>query len=325
MKPNEGDGMNNRLRRTLQVLVVIGAGLLVFFILKPFQANIYLFEGYKAAVHKEWPAALEAYEKAQQLDPWDGELQFYYGYANLKAKNYDEAAAHFLRSLETKLDPSAFNNLGNVYLEQGKLKEAETAYQQALHTQVSRKFSLNNLGCVYQKTGRLEAAEMMFQEALSSASNYQVAKKNLKVVESLLEQYSYVMQRYGADLVVHLFTAKTYADMGDTERASREYRQAADIMVRRDENLGDELSRKQGAELAANVQRIAQLYSRMGQALVRSGEIAPAISIYTTTLQLNPRNQQKLFQYIGSLYDELGDKEKAAEWLRRASSAPGEG
>ncbi|EED12227.1 kinesin light chain, putative [Talaromyces stipitatus ATCC 10500] len=70
---------------------------------------------------------------------------------------------------------SAFHSLGNLYSDQGKLKEAETMYQRALagyekalgpdHTSTSD--TVNNLGALYAVQGKLKDAETMYQRALA--------------------------------------------------------------------------------------------------------------------------------------------------------------
>jgi len=320
MKETPSSAARKWVKRTLQVALVIGCGILIFYIIKPFQANVSLFEGYKAAVRKEWNQAIPNYERAIKFDPYDGEIRFYLGYAYLKTKNYDQAADHFKKSLETKLDPSAFNNLGNVYLEQGKLKEAEEAYRNALYTQVSRKFSLNNLGCIYQKTGRLKEGEEMFEGALASSQKYAVAEKNLKVVQSLLKRYQYPLKRYGSPLLEDFFTGKTYSEMGQGEKALEYYEKAAALLIERDKDLEEEKKSEEWIEFRKNLGIIAQLYTIFGQALVRAGKYEEAIPLYETTTYFNPRNVQKIYQYIASLYLKIGDEKKANEWMKKAQS-----
>ncbi|KAF6803118.1 NB-ARC and TPR domain protein [Colletotrichum sojae] len=70
--------------------------------------------------------------------------------------------------------PWVFHKLGNLYSDQGRLKEAEAMYQRALqgyekelgpdHT--STLSTVNNLGALYSDQGRLEEAEAMYQRAL---------------------------------------------------------------------------------------------------------------------------------------------------------------
>ncbi|GKT67558.1 NB-ARC and TPR domain protein [Colletotrichum tofieldiae] len=63
---------------------------------------------------------------------------------------------------------STVNNLGNLYADQGRLKEAEAMYQR-LFTAKRRHWdqtTLNNLGLLYSIQGRLKEAEEMYERAL---------------------------------------------------------------------------------------------------------------------------------------------------------------
>ncbi|GAB1211759.1 hypothetical protein ATERTT37_000883 [Aspergillus terreus] len=69
----------------------------------------------------------------------------------------------------------ALNRIGNLYSDQGKLKEAEEMYQRALSgyekalglNNTSTLDIVNNLGLLYSDQGKLKEAEKMFQQALA--------------------------------------------------------------------------------------------------------------------------------------------------------------
>jgi tetratricopeptide (TPR) repeat protein len=69
----------------------------------------------------------------------------------------------------------AFHGLGNLYLGQGKLKEAEEMYQRALAGKekalgpdhISTLDTVNNLGVLYKNQRKLKEAEGMYQRALT--------------------------------------------------------------------------------------------------------------------------------------------------------------
>lgn len=288
--------------------------------LTPFIANIYLFDGYKAAVGKRWDVAIKYYQKALKYDPYDGELNFYTGFAYMKKKQYDRAAYHFKRSLQTKLDPSAFNNLGNIYLEQGKFDEAEKAYRNALYTGVSRMYSLNNLGAIYQKTGRLDESLKMFEEALKVNPNYKIAQKNLEVVKNLRRRYSFIGQRYGKEFLRYFFTAQGYLQYKRGDKAKELFLKAARILIEKDKNIGP--SHPDWQKILPHLKSISLVYSLVASKLVALGELQQAITLYEVTLNFRPRNIKQLYKYIASLYLKLGEKKKADEMLKKAQSLP---
>ena len=299
-------------------LICAGCSGLFLLNLCPFVANVYLFEGYKAAVAKRWDIAVKYYRKALRYDSHDGELNFYTGFAYMKLKNYTEAAHHFKKSLETKLDPSAFNNLGNIYLELGELEKAEKAYKNALYTQVSRAYSLNNLGAIYQKMGYLDESYKMFKEALEASPKYEVARKNLRVVENLRKRYAYIKERYGKEFLHYFFTAETYLYYKRADKAKEFLIKAADVLVEKDKNVAP--GHPDWGKILPHVGVISQIYSAVGANLVKLGQIQKAISVYETALNFRPKNIKQLYEYIASLYMRIGDKEKAQKMLEKAKS-----
>jgi tetratricopeptide (TPR) repeat protein len=74
------------------------------------------------------------------------------------------------------------NNLGGLYRNQGKLKEAEEMYRRALagyekalgtdHTPTLN--AVNNLGSLYANQGKLKEAEEMFQRGLADTRRHWV-------------------------------------------------------------------------------------------------------------------------------------------------------
>jgi len=288
--------------------------------LTPFIANIYFREGYEAAVAKKWDLAIKSYQKALEYDPRDGELNSYVGYAYIKKKDYESAANYLKASLETKYDPNLFNNLGNVYVEQGKFEEAEQAYKDALYTQVSRHFSWNNLGLIYQKTGRLDESLEAFKRALEASSTYGVAKKNLEVVEGLKKQYAYVGKRYGKDFLRYFFTADSYLQYKDKDKALDFSLQAKDILLKKDKDVDSQHPERD--EIQRNLDAIFLVYAKVGSNLVNLGELREALPVYELSLKFEPDNINQLYQYIASLYMQLGEKEKANEVLNKAKQLP---
>lgn len=286
--------------------------------LLPFVANLHLFEGYKAARAKRWDIAIKNYQKALQYDPLNGEINFYTGFAYMKSKKYDKAAYHFKKSLETKLDPSAFNNLGNVYLEQGKFAKAEEVYKDAFYTRVSRMYSLNNLGAIYQKTGRLDESLQMFKRALDASPDYKVARKNLQVVKNLKKKYAYIEKRYGKDFLRYFFTSQSYLKEGRKDKAKDFFLRAANILIKKDKDVSP--GHPGWRKLRAHLGSVSRIYSVVGSNLVKLGRLREAIAVYQLTLRFRPKNIKQLYKYVASLYMKIGEKEKAQKMLKKAKS-----
>jgi Flp pilus assembly protein TadD len=81
------------------------------------------------------------------------------GLAQLKSKNYAEAAKYFESASET--DPSRslyFSNLGFALMNDGRLTESETALRQSLALDGSRSVAWGDLGLTFAKQGTKEKA-----------------------------------------------------------------------------------------------------------------------------------------------------------------------
>lgn len=122
--------------------------------------------GYSYKEAKKWEDAIAAYKKAISLDPdypdpyYNLALVYYYDEA------FDQAEKYFLEYTKKQYepDPSVWSNLGYVADLQDKQETAERYYQQALT--IDPEFSLTyfNLGELYLKQGQLKQAELMFQK-----------------------------------------------------------------------------------------------------------------------------------------------------------------
>tara|TARA_B100000401_G_scaffold336809_1_gene235495 strand:+ start:275 stop:1531 length:1257 start_codon:yes stop_codon:yes gene_type:complete len=94
-------------------------------------------------------------------------------YKNLKCP--DEALKVFQRGInEYPLSGAIWGNLGNLYLQQGKLEEAKKTLKKAIQINPDMKTFHDNLGLVFLEMGQLEKACDEFEAAL------QIAPKDIK-------------------------------------------------------------------------------------------------------------------------------------------------
>ncbi len=130
----------------------------------------------------DWPAALAAYREAWRLER-NPEYGFKYAYSAQHQNQFLEAIEVYEVLRRTYMDSAdvadTLNNLGLLYRDTQRMKEAEEAYREALSTY--RKLAranpaayllyvaatLNNLAILYRDTQRMKEAEDAFREALS--------------------------------------------------------------------------------------------------------------------------------------------------------------
>lgn len=63
--------------------------------------------------------------------------------------------------------------LGFLYIEQGKLEEAEAMFKKSLKINPNNEWAHNGLGILYRNQSKLQESEYMFQKALEINPNYE--------------------------------------------------------------------------------------------------------------------------------------------------------
>ena len=72
----------------------------------------------------------------------------------------------------------AYNNLGNIQKETGRLEEAKASYKKALNLNPNYAEAYNNLGFTLWQLGRLDDAEVSYTKALTIKPDYAEALYN---------------------------------------------------------------------------------------------------------------------------------------------------
>ncbi|HXI10312.1 MAG TPA: tetratricopeptide repeat protein [Thermodesulfobacteriota bacterium] len=121
-----------------------------------------------------------------------GYAEAYFAMANIHIKKaeYGEAESALLKAIEA--DPTKgryYNNLGWVYMETGRLKEAEEAVERAMRQGSSEHPAyLDTLGLIQMKGERFTEAEKTFTRALSLSGN--------GAEEGTVEIYGHLLELY---------------------------------------------------------------------------------------------------------------------------------
>lgn len=112
--------------------------------------------------------ALAEFQKAVALDPSSAEAYHNTGVALAELKRYDNAIAAYRKAISfpTYTTPEvAYYNMGNAYLYQGKLAEAEEAYRAAIQLESRLVAAHYQLGLALAAGGRKEQAKDAFRSA----------------------------------------------------------------------------------------------------------------------------------------------------------------
>ncbi len=142
----------------------------------PDVVQFYVFKSVAHQHFKEQDLALEALEKAIELEPENTFALNHMSNYLYALGQWKDAETHCLKSLELEPDsPKSLNNLGRVRLMRGDLDNARSFYQRAL--EIDSEFSdvHNNLGNLFLYTDQLEDSLKAFDRAIELSPE----KKNI--------------------------------------------------------------------------------------------------------------------------------------------------
>lgn len=119
------------------------------------------------------PDALKNFEKAASLDAQYFMAWQYIGIINFNNKKFTQAEKAWRTALALRTDPEIENNIGMIYLENGKLGEAEQQFKRAASIDPRYPLPHYNLGVLYQKQKKYAAADASYSEAIKrNPQNY---------------------------------------------------------------------------------------------------------------------------------------------------------
>ena len=108
----------------------------------------------------------------------------------------------------------AHNNLGSVFIDQGRLKEASEAFKKALKLLPDNPMLLNNVGNVLQLQGKNEEAIGWFNKAITRDPNYAGAHSNLGNALRALGNFEEAAACYRRSIQIEPGVADRYHNLG---------------------------------------------------------------------------------------------------------------
>jgi len=202
----------------------------------------------------------------------------------------------------------AHNNLGNLFLRNGRMDEAVKQFQKALEIEPRYALAHNNLGAAFYQLGRMDEAVTHYQQALEIEPRFAQAHNNLGIVLFEKGQVDEAIAHFQKALAVQPNNARIYNNFGkallkkgETDGALRCFQKAVEItpdFAEAQENLGMMLFQKgQVDEAIVHYQKAAALQPvnaefqyHLGYALFLNGEARGAIAHYQKSLELQPQN-----------------------------------
>jgi tetratricopeptide (TPR) repeat protein len=202
----------------------------------------------------------------------------------------------------------AHNNLGNIFLQNGRVDEAMKQFQKALDIEPRYALAHNNLGAALYQKGQVDEAVAHYQKALEIEPRYAQAHNNLGIVLFQKGQVDEAMAHFQKALAIQPNNAEIYNNFGnallgkgEAAGAIRCFQKAVEIapdFAGAQENLGLILFQKgQVDEAIVHYQKAvalqpvnAEFQYNLGYALFLKGETRGAIAHYQRSLELQPQN-----------------------------------
>jgi tetratricopeptide (TPR) repeat protein len=218
------------------------------------------------------------------------------------ARRLAEAAAAYRRIVALRPDVAeVYNNLGNVFKDQGLLDEAAAAYERAVAINPRLYQAYNNLGNILREQGKLDQAEQRYEQSLALRPDL---------------------------AAVHVNLGGVLKDQGKLDEAAARYEQAVALNPRLflTHNILGNIYRKQGKldQAVAQYQQslaikpdLAIAYSNLGNVLVDQGKLDKAAIQFQRAVALRPG----LFHAhvtLGCIFQEQGKLDQAAVSFKKA-------
>lgn len=187
----------------------------------------------------DYPKALRSLLEAEKLDPSNAAIQNNLGMVYFLRDRLDLAEKHVAQAIRLKSDFSdAKNNLGRIYIEQGKPESAIPLLQNVLKdlTYERPAKATLNLGIAYFKMQRYPEARNLFNKTLSFGRDNCMAQSYLG--RSFYESKDYLKASETLDLAVgfckvlqfdepHYYSALSYYQLGERKKAESRLEEVA--------------------------------------------------------------------------------------------------
>jgi tetratricopeptide (TPR) repeat protein len=153
-----------------------------------FPDQVYYNLGLVYMRRKEVRRAILHFEKAIQMNPRHGPAHVQLSEVYLLLGDSAKAKYHAQQVLNLNLKEAGLNAMGAVYIEEGKLQEAESCFRECLNEFPGSSYARHNLGALFWKKGRRLDAKRLFQEAVDADPHNFVFQSSLSKAEAYIKE-----------------------------------------------------------------------------------------------------------------------------------------
>jgi tetratricopeptide (TPR) repeat protein len=254
-----------------------------------------------------FPKALEACNKAAQLNDQLAPVHVTLGLIYQSRGKDQDAVKEFRRALELdSTSDAAYVGLATSYASLGRNQEAEDAYRRAIELHKDYWGGYSALGAFLAKQGRYDEAAAQFKRVVELAPENVRGYTNLGAIYYLQGKYPEAQQLYEKSLTIQP-NYRAYSNLGTLYFYQGRYADSA-RMFEQALKLNDKDSRMWVYAAAA--------YYWAGERGQAMRDYEHAAQLIENELKINPRDP-KLLVELADCYAMLGKRPKAQEYLRR--------
>ena len=246
------------------------------------------------------------YTRALEISPDSADVHNNLAAALLDLGSYEEAAASLSRAIAIQPDfPVAHNNLGNALRHLGRVEEALASYEKALKLAPEYADAHNNLGITFHGIGWLRQAIKSFGNALEVAPGFAIAHNNLGnalrelgKVDEAVKCFENAVQIAPQFVEAHNNLGNALSDLGQRDQAAASFRKALELKPD-----------------FAGVHRNLSLITDYEQG---DAQIELMLGLLERD-DLPDEDRMQLCFALGKAHEDLGEQDKAFEFLARAN------
>ena len=217
-----------------------------------------------------------------------------------QAGNLEQAEQHYLAVLKLQPDhPAALNNLGALYLDQGRPVKAASVLEAALRNRPNYPTAQNNMGLALRALGRIEDSIEYYRDAVAGRPDYVDALGNLGLALQAIGEYQEAESVYLRALDVDPEHPLSIAGRAELMEWEGRYQEAAQLLE------------SAGASSAAPEPFILLVYARVQRRLGNPRPVADQLADLLSKGVLSRVRQQQFHFTLGDLYDDLAEYDKA--------------
>jgi tetratricopeptide (TPR) repeat protein len=261
----------------------------------------YYQEADEKKVPNKWNLVEKYAKKALKKNQNNGEAYFVlsrrFGYDDVKETQYLELAL-----TKNPFLTDAHNNMGVIYLNQGKLKLAEQSFKKTIELDPGFKTAYMNLGVVYDRLGLYENAIDMYKQVIDKYPNYSLGLLNLGIGYRRLQQYDRALEYFNRAVRAKKDYAAGWGEIGYIYLLKKEHKKAIQYFLK---------SLRYDKKYKYSLANIGYCYAELGQYQNAITYLTQAANYYPDYAW--PANKLGLIYYYN-----LKNKKQAEFWFRKA-------